>query len=214
MRILAAVQAHPRDTVVVVVGWMHKDDIEAILRGAPNLRIVQPSAYLLPAPTQADSLLHQADVAAILAFNLLGAQSLTGPVDWPWLKSMLDRFVRAAPQSSEAELFRTRFAVLHEALPPREAAERYERIARRPGIDDSFTFRAATDERRIDTYFDPFGNLDVLARAWVEAARECTRAGAPDRATAIREQLLTSRRWSPLQLAELGTYWDRYIGAR
>jgi hypothetical protein len=100
---------------------------------------------------------------------------------------------------------------LHDNLGPRDAAARYERLARSASATDRFTFDAAVDRRRIDTYFDPFGNFAVRERALLEAAREWQRAGMPDRVEAIRAELTRSGSWTPLKRAEFDEYWDRYL---
>lgn len=211
MRIVAAVQAHRGGTLLVVVGATHKDDLERILGASTAIRIVQPSTIGLPAPGAIESALSQTDLGAILSFNLLGVQSLSKNVDWPWVAAILKRFATQVGDSPELELFRIRFAVLHDNLRASDAAARYERLARSASATDRFTFDAAVDRRRIDTYFDPFGNFAVRDRALLEAAREWRRAGMPDRGGAIRADLLQSGTWTPLKRAEFDEYWDRYI---
>lgn len=216
MRVRAAARAHPGQTVVVVIGAMHKDDIEGVLRGDPGLRIVQPSAYGLPARAAADAQLTERDLAAILSLNLLGVQPAEGPVDWRWVGEVLQRFAQARPAAPELPLLRARYAVLTEHRAPAAAAAAYEQIA--AGIDSAarFTFTGVEDTRRLDSYYDPFGNLGVRERALVEAAREWARAGQPARAERLRTALLHaggSGPWTPLRRAQLGVYWERYIAA-
>ncbi|MFL5615051.1 MAG: hypothetical protein ACJ796_15405 [Gemmatimonadaceae bacterium] len=211
MRIRSALRAHAGQTVLVVVGAMHKEDIELILGGSPALRIVQPSGYGFP--TAADAIAHveRGDLAAILSFNLLGVQSEGGPVDWPWVDQVLARFTSGQPATADITLLQTRHDVLTHRLPGDAAAAAYERLASSADTMAAFTFTGVEDVRRVDSYYDPFGNLRVRQRAMIEAAREWVRAGQPDRARHLHEQLIESRKWSALQEAELAVYWDRYI---
>jgi len=211
MRVRGALNAHPHQTVLVVVGSMHKDDIEHILAQDANVRIVQPSSYGAPSAADADARLEDADLAAIASFNLLGVQPLEGPVDWPWVGEVLERFARKQPNAPELPLLRERYAVLARSVPAAEAAAAYERLAASTDSLARFTFTGVEDVRRLDSYFDPFGNLGVRQRALLEAAREWTRAGQPARAAQLRAQLTTTGTWSLLRRAQLAAYWDRYI---
>ena len=211
MRVRAALNAHAHQTVLVVVGSMHKDDIEHILSQDANVRIVQPSSYGAPSAADADARLEDADLAAIASFNLLGVQPLEGPVDWPWVGEVLERFARSRPSAPELPLLRQRYAVLTRSVPAAEAAAAYERLAASTDSLAQFTFTGVEDVRRLDSYFDPFGNIGVRQRAVLEAAREWSRAGQPARAAQLRTQLTASGTWSLLRRAQLAAYWDRYI---
>jgi hypothetical protein len=211
MRIRSALRAHAGQTVLVVVGAMHKEDIELILGGTPGLRIVQPSGYGFPAATDAMARLERGDLAAILSFNLLGMQSAGGAIDWPWVDQVLERFKSGQPATPEIALLQTRHDVLTHRLGAVAAAAAYDRLATSTDTAAAFTFTGVEDVRRVDSYYDPFGNLRVRQRAMIEAAREWVLVGQPDRARHLHEQLIESRKWSALQQAELAVYWDRYI---
>jgi hypothetical protein len=212
MRVRAAARAHPGATVLVVVGSLHKDDIERVLAGDPGLRIVQPSAYGLPDAAAADAALEPADLAAILAFNLLGVQPLEGPVDWAWVGTVLERYARVRSAAPELPLLRARHAGLTGREAPAAAAARFERLAAAADTAARFTFTGVEDARRLDSYFDPFGNLSVRRRALVEAARAWARAGRPADAERVRGALVGDGAWwSPLRRAQLAAYWERYV---
>jgi hypothetical protein len=211
MRIRAAARAHPGRTVVVIVGSMHKDDLEHVLDGDATIRIVQPSSMGLPDSAEADARLTTGDLAAIASFDLLGVQSTAGPVDWRWLATVLDRLERALGAIPEMRLLRVRHAVLARHLPASDAAAQYERIAQGADSTARFTFTGVEDARRVDSYYDPFGNLTVRQRARLEAAREWMRAGRPADARRLGDAIRASARWGDLARAQFEAYWRRYI---
>ena len=211
MRVRAALNAHVGQTVLVVIGSMHKGDIEQILARDPALRIVQPSSYGAPSSREADALLNDIDLAAILSFNLLGVQPFEGQVDWSWVGEVLDRFARSRPNAPELALLRERYAVLVRRVPARDAAVAYERLATLTDSVARFAFTGVEDVRRLDSYFDPFGNLSVRQRAILEAAREWSRAGQQTRTLPLRSLLTATGSWSELRRGQLAAYWDRYI---
>jgi hypothetical protein len=211
MRVRAAARAHQGQTVLVVVGSMHKEDIERVLGDDPGILIVQPSTYGPIAAAQADALLNQNDLAAILSFNLLGVQASVGSVDWRWVATILDRFARDHPRSAELPLLRTRYDVLTGRTTSATAAPTYERIAAATDSLARFTFTGVEDARRIDSYYDPFGHLSIRERALVEAAREYAAVGRADRVEQLRAELVRSRTWTLLARGEFDVYWDRYV---
>ncbi|MEP6691056.1 MAG: hypothetical protein ABJD07_07855, partial [Gemmatimonadaceae bacterium] len=203
MRIRAAARAHPGQRVLVVVGSMHKDDLEHVLAGDPAIHLVQPSTFGLPDSSQADAQLAAEDLAAIASFNLLGAQPTEGPIDWAWVAAALDRFERLRGTTSpEVRLLRTRYAVLTRSLSAANAAAAYERIAQDADSAARFTFTGVQDTRRVDSYYDPFGNLTIRQRAQLETAREWVRAGHADAARRVGAQLKRDAHWSALGSAE------------
>ncbi|MBY8821534.1 hypothetical protein [Sphingomonas colocasiae] len=169
-RIRAAAARHPGGTVLVVVGQFHKPDIEAILRDDPAIALVQPSSLPRPSPDEVARATSQAHRAAILSFNLLGVQGEGGTVDWPWVGAVLDAFEAGSP-GPEARLYRIRYRQLTKAAALAEAIAAYRALARDPGASVMPVWNGAKDPARIDSYFDPFGNLSIAQRAGVELAR-------------------------------------------
>jgi hypothetical protein len=109
------------------------------------------------------------------------------------------------------QLLRTRFRALTGRAAPEEALRRYEEVARRAAPDAAFTFTGVVDGTRLDSYYDPFGNLRVGERALVEQARERHKLGQADAARALRDRLLAEGRLSPVQRLQLEGYWDEYV---
>src|SRR3546814_4560832 len=75
-RIALAARKYPGERLLVVVGMMHKDDLERILADHRGIKIIQPSD-IASEPGLAEITRHQRveDLFAIATFNLLGMQS-------------------------------------------------------------------------------------------------------------------------------------------
>jgi len=205
-RIAAAAKAHAGGTVLVVVGEFHKYDIEAILASKSGIEVIQPSQIGLPSVEQVAAH-HQRDYyLAIARFNLLGAQAATGNVDWDWIGRVLD----ALTQSDDAEvaLLRTRYARLRGTMSRENAIAAYREIANRAGTSQLAGWDGVLDRQRVDSYFDPFGNLRIDQRARVELARELGN-GEADATETIRAAL--HKELTPRQARQFDAYWARDI---
>jgi hypothetical protein len=206
-RIAAAARAHPGGTVVVVVGEFHKHDIEAILKDDPGVRLVQPSS--LGRPDAKDIAAHDRSEyrTAIASFNLLGQQSVAGPVDYGYVGRAVAA-LEADGATPQARLFRVRLDLLQGRIERGDAIARYRAIAADAG-DARFAWTGVKDTARVDSWFDPFGNLDVRRRALLEAARESWAAGDATVANELLEACtegLSSR-----QREQLRGYWQRDV---
>jgi hypothetical protein len=91
------------------------------------------------------------------------------------------------------------------------AAAHLERLATSADTAARFAFTGVGDARRLDSYFDPFGNLGVRQRALVETARAWTLAGRPLEAARVQTALRSDGPWSPLRRAQVAAYWDGYV---
>lgn len=205
-RIAAAARAHPGGTVVVVVGEFHKHDIEAILKDDPGVRLLQPSSLGRPdakAVAAHDRLEYR---TAIASFNLLGLQS-AGPADYGYVGRAVAA-LEAAGATAQARLFRVRLDLLQGRIERGDAIARYRAIAADAG-DARFAWTGVKDRARVDSWFDPFGNLDVRRRALLEAARESWTAG--DHAAANELLDASSEGLSPRQREQLRGYWQRDV---
>ncbi|MCZ4109320.1 hypothetical protein O3U67_14595 [Brevundimonas diminuta] len=187
----AAALARPGETVLVVVGEFHKADIEAILAADPRIELVQPSA--LPRP-DADAIAEAttpAHRAAILSFNLLGRQAETGIVAWDWIGRVLAEHEAANP-GDESRLLRLRHDQLTGLLSPVEAVAAWRALADEFPAETAFTWTGIRDHTRLDSWFDPFGNLLVKQRAQIELVRALYVAGQPDQANAVLADIRAS----------------------
>lgn len=208
-RIALAARKYPDERVLVVVGMMHKDDLERILADHRGIKIVQPSD-IASEPGPAEIARHQRveDLLAIATFNLLGMQSRGEAVDLAWMEDVVGQLQRQQP-GAETRLLAARLAEMQGRMSPEQALSAYLAIAEEAG-EPTFAWDGVKDRKRIDSYFDPFGNLTIAQRARLEAARIYYLLG-PDREaeairTALRSELGTS-----LKQAQLDGYWPLYV---
>ena len=206
-RIAAAARAHPGGRVVVVVGEFHKRDIEAILADEPGVRVVQPSSLGRPDAHEIAAHDRPEYRTAIARFNLLGGQSASGAVDYAFVGRALAG-LEAGGATPQTRLLRTRLELLQGRISRAEAIARYRALAADAGTA-GFAWSGVKDAARVDSWFDPFGNLDVRRRALLEAARETLAAGDATAATALLDE--SAQGLSPRQLGQLRGYWQRDI---
>lgn len=180
----AAAVARPGQTVLVVVGEFHKADIEAILSAETRIEVVQPSAVGRPEAAAIAQATTPAHRAAILSFNLLGRQAETGVVAWDWVGRVLAEHEAASP-GDEARLLRLRYDQLRGQLSILEAVVAWRALADGIAAEKAFTWTGVKDHTRLDSWFDPFGNLTLKRRALIELARAHYAAGQPAEANAV-----------------------------
>ena len=208
-RVRAAAHAHPGGTVLVVIGAWHKPQIEKILAHDKQIRIVKPSAIGMPSGRAAEAATSDAQRTAVLSFNLLGVQSTTDNVNWHWMRQTLARLKANHPKASQNALFALRLAQLTGKLTPEDAAKRYRELAMATAKGTQFLWTGVKDETRVDSYFDPFGNLSVRQRAELEEARALRAAGHEVRANAVLKNL--EAELSPRKSAQLVVYAKRFM---
>lgn len=210
-RVALAAAEHRGGTLLVVVGANHKDDIERILSSDPRIEIVQPSSYGVPTAEEVAAATRTKDLYAIATFNVLGVQARTGVVAWEWVDRVLDALARAEPgETPELRLLRTRAAVLRGGLEPAAALREYAAIRDAAPEAARFTWDGVKDRSRVDSYFDPFGNLTVRQRAALEMAREHYRLGDVAAGDAIRDELAGAL--GATARMQFMAYWPEYVG--
>jgi len=209
-RIAEAARQRPGQTLLVVVGEFHKYEIEAILAGYPWVRVVQPSSIGTPTAQQAERATTRAQRVAIASFNLLGAQADTGNVDWEWVGRELDALERER-RDAETALLRTRYESLTGRIDDAVAATRYRDIAADADAARRFTWDGVRDRSRVDSYFDPFGNLRIDQRARLEQARVLHALDKHEEAEALLDGLRGEL--TPRQARQLDAYWLRMLEA-
>jgi len=186
-RIRAAAATHRGQTVLVVIGYFHKPDLEAILSHDDQVELIQPSAIGRPTLESIGRATTRSMNVAVLSFNLLGRQANTGNVDWTWVEQTLRELETNGPDA-ESRLFRARFNELTQKTSTRQTMDAYRELAHSsPAVP--FTWTGVKDGARVDSYFDPFGNLLVRQRAVVELARLLLKTGAADEANHLLAEL-------------------------
>ncbi|MBX9401925.1 hypothetical protein K4L06_11445 [Lysobacter sp. BMK333-48F3] len=208
-RIAAAARAHPGGTVVVVIGEFHKHDIEAILAEQPGLRLVQPSSLGRPDARAVEAHDRLEYRTAVASFNLLGVQAASGAVDYAYVGRAVAA-LEAAGATPQSRLFRLRLDRLQGRIGRDAAIAGYRALAAEAGAA-GFAWTGVKDAARVDSWFDPFGNLDVRRRALLEAARETRAGGDGAGADALLAACVESL--SPRQREQLRGYWQRDIAA-
>lgn len=205
-RIAQAARQRPGQTLLVVVGEFHKYDIEAILAGYPWLRVVQPSSIGAPTAEQTERATTRAQRVAIASFNLLGVQADSGNVNWDWVDRELQALERER-RDAETMLLRIRHERLTGRIDDATAAARYRDIAADADAARRFTWDGVRDRSRVDSYFDPFGNLRIDQRARLEQARALRAQGENADAQALLDGLRNEL--TPRQGRQLEAYWQR-----
>lgn len=208
-RIIAAAANHRGGTLLVVIGYMHKPDLERILVGYPAIELVQPSHYGMPSRDEVALRQRIEDAYAVATFNLLGVQPRTGVVDYPYVRRVVDRLQQHAGLTPEVRLFRTRLGVLTGEIQPKKAAEAYRQIRQAAAPGESFTWTGVTDGSRLDSFFDPFGNLTVPERAALEQARQLYELGRAEEADALHDELAEAL--SLEKATQLRAYWREHL---
>ncbi|HEX3766566.1 MAG TPA: hypothetical protein VHW23_48060 [Kofleriaceae bacterium] len=206
MRIAAAARRYPGGTVLVVIGSMHKDDIEHVLADEAGVEIAQPSAFGEPTQGELRAALRPADRFMIATFNLLGLQARTA-VDWAWLRSIVGEL--AAAGGHEAPLFAIRLDYLTAKLAPADALARYEALDHATAATETFHWTGVKYASRLDSVFDPFGNVTIKQRIQIEIARLAHALGNDARTQAIADAL--AAQLSVTQAAQLRAYWKPYV---
>ena len=207
MRIKQIAKEYRGGTFLVVVGLMHKNDIDNILSEVPNIDLVQPSQFGYPTSQEIDENTEVSDLFAVLTFNLLGVQS-NHFVDWDWMEHVSKSLERKT-EGVELDLLKIRLGVLTNRIGSKEAVAQYEELINTIDTDQVFTFNGVKDDSRIDSYFDPFGNLSIENRIYVEIARECSKIGDIKKVIEIKNLLLNQI--SKLQGIQMNAYWEKYL---
>jgi hypothetical protein len=208
-RISRAASNHRGGTLLILVGSMHKPDLDRILSGYPDIKLVQPSRYGAPTEEEARAQERSEGAYAIATFNLLGVQSRTGLVDYEYVHRLVQRLERAIGLTAETRLFQTRLGVLTGEITAEQAARQYQHIRDVVEPEAAFTWTGVQNRSRLDSFFDPFGNLTVKQRATLENAREMYKMGRAEEADALREELAAAL--SAQTSAQLHAYWQEHV---
>jgi hypothetical protein len=110
-------------------------------------------------------------------------------VDWDWMREVLAALPRSEPEA-ERQFFSIRLDQLTHKLTLDTVIERYRALIAATPSDQQFSWTGVKDLDRLDSYFDPFGNLSIRQRAHLELARAQAYAGQMEAASASFEGLV------------------------
>lgn len=212
MRVKSIAHQHIGQTILVVIGYFHKEDIERVLSNDPAINLIQSSEFGYPASAEIEQHIRHEDLLAVLTFNLLGMQCFTGAINLGWMSKILARLDNE--NTAEISLLHTRYELLANSINSETALRAYQDILHRCSRSDRFTYDGVQDHSRIDSYFDPFGNLGIHQRTLVEIGRENSKLGHHDKAAALLDEVLSSGALSKMQQAQLRVYWHEYVDSR
>lgn len=146
------------------------------------------------------------DPLAISSFNLLGMQANINVINKTLVKSSIE-FLKKHP-TSEVRFFEIRADLLFKNITPEAAILKYKNLLKKLDQKENFSWSGVKDHGRIDSYFDPFGNLNLSQRINLEIAREQFLIGSEnykDQKTDLLNQ------FKGLKRAMLEEYWKIYI---
>ena len=207
MRIKQLAKQYVGKTLLIVVGHMHKADIEEMLSMETHIEIVQPSTFGVP--SAAAILEHQRveDLCAIAAFNLMGMQQYH-PVDRAWVAEVLDLLHELKPDY-EVEVYRALFN--KEGLMGGVLIAMCQELYHRLQGDERFTYTGIVDETRIDSYFLPFAALPIKAYVKLMMAKQYVAIKDMEQAEVLKQELLGELSLSPLKTMQFEGYYERFI---
>lgn len=210
MRIKAVANSFSGKTILVVVGVMHKDDIENVLRDQPGMQITQSSSYGHPEPEELERRTTAFDYFSIATFNLLGVQSHEGIVDWDWIERIMKE-INQHRHTPETVLLNIRYRVLRGMIKPSDAFAELMELSVVANEAERFTFSGVKDRWRVDSYFDPWGNMTIKQRVQVELAREYRKLGKYNECQDILTHFKNEMTLTELQKQQIKGYWDPYV---
>lgn len=157
-----------QDTILVVIGAYHKNDIEKYLNDK-GFTIIQPSSFGLVTKEEIDDNFTDNDAFAILSYNLLGMQFIENKMNVILIEKTLNHLKNN--NSLEKIFFETKYNLYNKKIISEQAIEKYNSILNNLN-QEKFTWTGVKDSNRVDSYFDPFGNLSFKERIHLEKARE------------------------------------------
>lgn len=209
MSIKAIAEERLGETILVVVEHRHKVDIESILSNNSSIEIIQPSKFGYPTDQEISQQKDLKDAFAICSFNILGLQA-THEIDMSWVEENLN-MLRKHDCTSEVKLLEVKLELLKETITDTEAIKRYIELEKGLNYYQRFTYTGVKDKTRIDSYFDPFGNLSVKNRLRIELGKSFYNIKQKDKVDVLKEEILSMSSLTIFQEKQLEAYWNMYI---
>jgi hypothetical protein len=194
------------DTLLVVIGSLHKDDIERNLSAA-GYTILNTAGFGMITDAELKNNYELKDAFAIASFNLLGVQSRTTIIDRNLLADAM-KYLKTV-NSPETVFFNIKYQLFNKTIHSDEAIDQYLAILKTLPKTTVFTWTGVKSRSRIDSYFDPFGNMTLWQRIHLELAREYFKSGNINSYNKEKELLLNE--FQGMKKAMLQAYWPDYI---
>ena len=156
-----------KGTIVVVVGSYHKYDIEHILRGY-GINVINSEQYNI-CIDEVNVEMTIPDAFAVASFNLLGLQSRLSQIDYAYVGKAVRKI--ESLKSNEAKFFSILWRNIVEKGKTAKTISQLEALLENVRDEEVFTWTGVKNESRVDSYFDPFGNLRLRQRVMLELAR-------------------------------------------
>ncbi|WP_417882511.1 hypothetical protein [Xanthomarina gelatinilytica] len=157
------------NTVLVIVGALHKNEIEEIIQGN-GFTLISPKSFGAFIETEINDNFIKKDAYKILNFNLLGMQANIGNPNMKLVKFAFDKIIE--DENTERKLYKIKYNLLLNKIDSESAIKKYKRLIEDSQPQKNFNWTGVKDRSRIDSYFDPFGNLNLNQRIRLELARE------------------------------------------
>ncbi|MEK4523397.1 hypothetical protein NSQ95_02335 [Psychrobacillus sp. FSL W7-1457] len=209
MSIKSIAESHPGKTILIIVEHKHKVDIESILSNNSFMEIIQPSKFGYPTNEEISQHKEIKDAYAVCSFNILGLQA-NHEIDMKWIEENLDT-LRDHDYTSEVKLLEVKLELLKGTITDTEAIKRYIELEKGLNYYQRFTYTGVKDKSRIDSYFDPFGNLSVKNRLRVELGKSFYNIKQQDKVQVLKEEILSMSSLTIFQEKQLEAYWNMYI---
>ena len=112
---------------------------------------------------------------------------------------------------AEKALFQTRLKVLTKEIGSEEAIMQYESAIMQAEAMEQFYFQSEDQDDRIDSYYDPFGQVSVKARLYIELAREYQKLENQRKVNELKERILGLSEWTKVGKLQLEGYWEDHV---
>lgn len=207
MRIKKIAKHYNGKLLLIIVGHMHKADIEDMLSLEKDIEIIQPSAYGYPEENEIIKNQKIEDFYAIASFNLLGVQSYHD-IDNEWLEEIIINLNKFNP-SVETKLFS--LLLNHNQYSKNELIDQFKNLYNTASDQLRYTYTGIVDKNRLDSFFSPFANLSIKSYIKLLIAKEYIQLGDVHKSLKYKNELLQDGNLNSQQKIQFEAYWERFI---
>jgi len=113
------------------------------------------------------------------------------------------------PAVIRAFLYNIKYEINQKTISHDKAIQQYKLLIQETGKKINFKWTGVKAFNRLDSYFDPFGNMKVWQRINLELAREYFMVNDMD--NYLKQKKIVEGQFSGLKKAMLVDYWAQYI---